>query len=38
MREAELLRGKWRGPLHGILIALKDNIDTVGRSGTSARI
>src|SRR4051812_47448265 len=25
--EAELLQGKWRGPLHGIPIALKDNID-----------
>ena len=26
--EAELQGGKWRGPLHGIPIALKDNIDT----------
>ena len=25
--EAELKSGKWRGPLHGIPIALKDNID-----------
>ena len=28
--EAELQSGKWRGPLHGIPIALKDLIDTVG--------
>lgn len=26
--ESELSRGQWRGPLHGIPIALKDNIDT----------
>lgn len=26
--ENELSRGQWRGPLHGIPIALKDNIDT----------
>jgi aspartyl-tRNA(Asn)/glutamyl-tRNA(Gln) amidotransferase subunit A len=28
--EAELQRGMWKGPLHGIPIALKDSIDTAG--------
>jgi aspartyl-tRNA(Asn)/glutamyl-tRNA(Gln) amidotransferase subunit A len=28
--EAEIQRGKWRGPLHGMPIALKDLFDTAG--------
>jgi aspartyl-tRNA(Asn)/glutamyl-tRNA(Gln) amidotransferase subunit A len=34
--EAEQAQGKWRGPLHGIPIALKDNIDTAGTLTTAA--
>ncbi|MBV9503577.1 MAG: amidase [Acidobacteriia bacterium] len=35
-RETEAMKGKWRGPLHGIPIALKDNIDTAGIRTTGA--
>src|SRR6202012_5955627 len=28
--EAEIQQGRWRGPLHGIPIALKDLVDTAG--------
>jgi len=34
--EAEIGRGQWRGPLHGIPLGLKDLIDTVGVRTTAA--
>jgi aspartyl-tRNA(Asn)/glutamyl-tRNA(Gln) amidotransferase subunit A len=34
--EAEIRRGVWRGPLHGIPLALKDLIDTAGVPTTAA--
>jgi aspartyl-tRNA(Asn)/glutamyl-tRNA(Gln) amidotransferase subunit A len=34
--EAEIQRGHWRGPLHGVPIALKDLFDTAGVPTTAA--
>jgi aspartyl-tRNA(Asn)/glutamyl-tRNA(Gln) amidotransferase subunit A len=34
--EAEIQRGNWRGPLHGLPVALKDLIDTAGVRTTAA--
>ena len=36
LAEAEILRGEWRGPLHGVPVALKDLIDTAGVPTTAA--
>lgn len=36
--EAEIRRGAWRGPLHGIPLALKDLIDTAGVLTTAASL
>ncbi len=33
--EIEIARGDWRGPLHGIPVALKDLIDTAGTRTTA---
>jgi aspartyl-tRNA(Asn)/glutamyl-tRNA(Gln) amidotransferase subunit A len=34
--EAEIQKGRWRGPLHGVPIALKDLFDTAGVRTTAA--
>lgn len=36
LAEAEIMRGDWRGPLHGIPLGLKDLIDTAGVRTTAA--
>src|SRR5258707_12032200 len=33
--EAEITRGSWRGPLHGIPLALKDLVETAGVKTTA---
>jgi len=34
--ESDIQRGQWKGPLHGIPVALKDLVDTVGVRTTAA--
>jgi aspartyl-tRNA(Asn)/glutamyl-tRNA(Gln) amidotransferase subunit A len=34
--EADIHNGKWRGPLHGVPVALKDIVDTLGVRTTAA--
>jgi aspartyl-tRNA(Asn)/glutamyl-tRNA(Gln) amidotransferase subunit A len=34
--EAEIMKGRWRGPLHGIPVGLKDLFDTAGVKTTAA--
>lgn len=36
LADAEIRQGKWRGPLHGVPLALKDLIDTAGARTTAA--
>jgi aspartyl-tRNA(Asn)/glutamyl-tRNA(Gln) amidotransferase subunit A len=36
LAEAEIMRGRWRGPLHGIPVGLKDLFDTAGVRTTAA--
>jgi aspartyl-tRNA(Asn)/glutamyl-tRNA(Gln) amidotransferase subunit A len=36
LAETEIARGEWRGPVHGIPVALKDLIDTAGVRTTAA--
>ena len=34
--EAEIARGEWKGPLHGIPLAVKDLVETAGVKTTAA--